>query len=193
MNNYVNVKIMATITETRQINQAIATLTINKLISDRHDLHTDIKIELYRSGMAYRAIADLFTANGIRTTHQTVAKVVTRAGINRTHAVRKNQAPVNSKVLGKESQIIALRKQSLTVKAIASQSGVCQQSVSKVLKLNGLDTKQLLRDRYTNHIDTLTPKILELRGQGMILDAIAKELKTTVQTVQKILKAIGVK
>ena len=80
---------MATITEIRQINQAIAALTINKLISDRHDLHTDIKIELYRSGMAYRAIADLFTANGIKTTHQTVAKVVTRAGISRAHAVRK--------------------------------------------------------------------------------------------------------
>jgi DNA-binding NarL/FixJ family response regulator len=185
--------IMATITEIRQINQAIAALTINKLISDRHDLHTDIKIELYRSGMAYRAIADLFTANGIKTTHQTVAKVVTRAGISRAHAVRKNQAPVNSKVLGKESQIIALRKQGLTVKAIASQSGISQPSVSKVLKLNGLDTKQLLRDRYANHIDTLTPKIIELRSQGMILEAIAKELKTTVQTVQKILKAIGVK
>ena len=184
---------MATITETRQINQAIAALTINKLISDRPDLHTDIKIELYRSGMTYRAIADLFTTNGIKTTHQTVAKVITRTGINRAHVVRKNQAPVNSKLLGKESKIIALRKQGLTVEAIASQSGVSQPSVSKVLKLNGLDTKQLLRDRYTNHLDTLTPKVLELRNQGMILEAIAKELKTTVQTVQKILKAIGVK
>ena len=184
---------MATITETRQINQAIAALTINKLLSDRPDLHTDIKIELYRSGMTYRAIADLFSANGVQTTHQTVAKVITRTGINRTHAVKKNQAPVNSKVLGKESQIIALRKQGLTVKAIATQSGISQPSVSKVLKLNGLDMKQLLRDRYANHLEDLTPKILELRGQGMILEAIAKELKTTVQTVQKILKAIGVK
>ena len=184
---------MATITELREINQAIAALTINKLISDRPDLHTDIKIELYRSGMTYRAIADLFSANGVQTTHQTVAKVITRTGINRTHAVKKNQAPVNSKVLGKESQIIALRKQGLTVKAIATQSGISQPSVSKVLKLNGLDMKQLLRDRYANHLEDLTPKILELRGQGMILEAIAKELKTTVQTVQKILKAIGVK
>ena len=184
---------MATITELREINQAIAALTINKLISDRPDLHTDIKIELYRSGMSYRAIADLFSANGVQTTHQTVAKVITRTGINRTHAVKKNQAPVNSKVLGKESQIIALRKQGLTVKAIATQSGISQPSVSKVLKLNGLDMKQLLRDRYANHLEDLTPKILELRGQGMILEAIAKELKTTVQTVQKILKAIGVK
>lgn len=186
-------KNMATITETRQINQAIAALTINKLISDRHDLHTDIKIELYRSGMTYRAIADLFTTNGIKTTHQTVAKVITRAGINRAHATKRNQAPVNNKVLDKESKIIALRKQGLTVKAIASQSGVSQPSVSKVLKLNGLDTKQLLRDRYANHIDALTPKVLELRSQGMILEAIAKELKTHVRTVQKILKAIGVK
>lgn len=185
--------ITATITELREIKQAIAALTINKLINDKCWLHTDIKIELYRSGMTYRAIADLFTTNGIKTTHQTVAKVITRAGINRAHAIKRNQAPVNSKVLDKESKIIALRKQGLTVKAIASQSGVSQPSVSKVLKLNGLDTKQLLRDRYTNHLEALTPKVLELRSQGLILEAIAKELGTTVPTVQKILKANDVK
>ena len=184
---------MATITETCLINQAIAALTINKLISDRPDLQNDIKIELYRSGMAYRAIADLFTTNGIKTTHQTVAKVITRAGINRAHATKKNQPPISDRLIGKEREIIALHKRGFTILQIASETGVCQPSVSKVLKLNGLDTKQLLRDRYANHLEDLTPKIIELRSQGLILEAISKELKTTVQTVQKILKAIGVK
>lgn len=173
---------MATITETRKIKQAIAALTINKLISDRHDLHTDIKIELYRSGMTYRAIADLFTANGIPTTHQTVSKVVTRAGINRTKAPQ-NHLPVKQKTLEKERQIVSLHNQGLSQKAIATQVGSSISSVSKLLKLNGCNTKR----SYDRGIDK--PQIIKLREDGLSIEAIAKQVGTTGVTVQRVLRS----
>lgn len=173
---------MATITETRQIKQAIAALTINKLISDRHDLHTDIKIELYRSGMTYRAIADLFTANGIQTTHQTVSKVITRAGINRTKAPQ-NHLPIKAKTLEKEQQIIDLHNQGLTLKAIADQVGSNKGTVHKLLRASGCVTKR----SYDRGIDK--PQIIKLREDGLSIEAIAKQVGTTGVTVQRVLRS----
>jgi transposase len=173
---------MATITETRKIKQAIATPKMNKLISDRHDLHEAIKIELYRSGMTYRAIADLFSANGVQTTHQTVSKVITRAGINRTKAPQ-NHLPVKAKTLEKEQQIIGLHGQGLTLKAIATQVGSSISSVSKLLKLNGCVTKR----SYDRGIDK--PQIIKLREDGLSIEAIAKQVGTTGVTVQRVLRS----
>lgn len=163
------------ITDLERIQKAIATSKIKKLISDRPDLHRDIKIELYKSGMTYRAIAELFTINGVRTTHQTVARVITRAGINRTQAPQ-NHAPMKSKTLEKEQEIIDLRNQGFTQAEISSQLGICRQSISQVLKVNGLNTRQGYKDRWAKH-------------RAMEVKAIAEEVGISPRTVQKVLAA----
>lgn len=177
---------MATTKELERVQKAIATPKMNKLISDRPDLHTDIKIELYKSGMTYRAIADLFTTNGVKTTHQTVAKVITKAGINRTQAPQ-NHAPVKPKTLEKGQDILTLRKQGLTQVAIASQLGISTISVSRVLKLNGLNTKQGYSDRF----DTASkkPQIIRLHNKGLSYKAIAEKLGISDKTVTKVMRS----
>jgi DNA-binding NarL/FixJ family response regulator len=177
---------MTTAKELERIQKAIATPKMNKLISDRPDLHTNIKIELYKSGMTYRAIADLFTANGAKTTHQTVAKVITKAGINRTQAPQ-NHAPVKPKTLEKEQDILTLRKQGLTQVAIASQLGISTTSVSRVLKLNGLNTKQGYSDRFD--IAAKKPQIIRLHNKGLSYKAIAEKLGISDKTVTKVMRS----
>ena len=179
---------MATIKELERIKIAIADpKKMNKLISDRPDMHTDIKIELYKSGMTYRAIADLFTESGVRTTHQTVANVITKAGLNRTQAPQ-NHAPVKPKTLEKEQEIIDLRKQGLAHSAIASQLGISHISVGTVLKLNNLNGR-VKCDRHG--VAAKTPQILKLHKQGLTYEAIAEKLETSTNTVQKVVNAKG--
>jgi DNA-binding NarL/FixJ family response regulator len=177
---------MATTKELERIQKVIATPKMNKLISDRHDLHNDIKIELYKSGMTYRAIADLFTASGVKTSHETVGKVIRQAGVNRTQAPQTH-APVKPKTLEKEQSILDLRKQGLTQVAIASQLGISTVSVSRALKLNGLNTKQGYSDRFD--IAAKKPQIIRLHNKGLSYKAIAEKLGISDKTVTKVMRS----